>query len=87
MLKTKFYWIANTYKIKYLGFFVACIVLGLEYLASKKVIHRDLKPENLVLDSHGYIRITDFGIACIADQQGQKDTSGTPGYMGIFMFI
>jgi serine/threonine protein kinase len=46
-----------------------------------------LKPENLVLDSHGYIRITDFGIACIADQQGQKDTSGTPGYMGIFMFI
>ena len=66
----------------YVGFFVACIILGLEELSSKRVIHRDLKPENLVLDSKGYIRITDFGIACLADQPGVKDTSGTPGYMG-----
>ncbi len=28
-----------------------------------KIIHRDIKPENLVLDSHGYLRITDLGIS------------------------
>ena len=34
-------------------FFVACIVLGLEYVHTNKVIHRDIKPENLVLDERG----------------------------------
>jgi serine/threonine protein kinase len=37
-------------------FFVACIVLGLEYVHTNKVIHRDIKPENLVLDERGKIK-------------------------------
>jgi len=46
-----------------------------------KIIHRDIKPENLVLDSHGYIRITDMGISREYRQNNANDTSGTPGYM------
>ena len=46
-------------------FFAACIITGLEYIHSNGVLHRDIKPENLVLDSKGYLRITDFGIARI----------------------
>jgi serine/threonine protein kinase len=42
---------------------VACIMIGLEYLHNNGVIHRDIKPENLVLDSKGYVRVTDLGIA------------------------
>lgn len=36
-----------------LGFFVACLIAGLEYIHAKNVIHRDIKPENLVLDQSG----------------------------------
>jgi serum/glucocorticoid-regulated kinase 2 len=44
-------------------FFIACILIGLEYLHSNKIIHRDIKPENLIIDQNGYLRITDFGIS------------------------
>jgi len=64
-----------------LEFFVACIILGLEYIHSKKVLHRDIKPENLVLDEKGYLRITDFGVAKIYQKENANETSGTPGYM------
>ena len=62
-------------------FFLACLILGLEYIHSNKVIHRDIKPENLVLDSQGYMRITDFGVAKNYHKNNSEETSGTPGYM------
>ena len=62
-------------------FFIACIITGLEYIHSQKIIHRDIKPENLVLDDKGYVRITDFGIAKSFSNYNAKETSGTPGYM------
>jgi serine/threonine protein kinase len=36
-----------------LGFFIACLVAGLEFIHNKNIIHRDIKPENLVLDEEG----------------------------------
>ena len=62
-------------------FFICGIILSLEYIHSKGIIHRDIKPENLVLDSKGYIRLTDFGIAKINMEDNSSETSGTPGYM------
>lgn len=44
-------------------FLTACLILGLEVLHRQKVLHRDIKPENLMIDEHGYLRITDFGTA------------------------
>ena len=62
-------------------FFLANIILGLEYIHSKNIIHRDIKPENLVMENTGYIRITDFGVAKINMKDNSSETSGTPGYM------
>lgn len=62
-------------------FFLACIVLALQYMHSRRVIHRDLKPENLVLDERGYLRVTDLGVSREVKPNNAEDTSGTPGYM------
>ena len=64
-----------------LKIFISCIILSLEYIHSNNIIHRDIKPENLVLDSKGYLHLTDFGVAKNINEQGISDTSGTPGYM------
>lgn len=65
---------------------MACLILALEYLHYNSIIHRDVKPENLVLDSDGYLRLTDLGVARIWKPDNQSDTSGTPGYMGILFY-
>ena len=44
-------------------FYLAQIVLALEYLHSLDIIHRDLKPENLLIDGEGRIKLTDFGLS------------------------
>ena len=62
-------------------FFIACIILGLEYIHSQSIIHRDIKPENLVANKDGYIHITDFGVAKKNTKDNSSETSGTPGYM------
>ena len=64
-------------------FFLSCLILGLEFIHSHSLIHRDIKPENLLMDSKGYIRITDFGISSVYNKNKKNayDTSGTPGYM------
>lgn len=62
-------------------FFIACMILCLEYLHGNCILHRDIKPENLVFEENGYLRITDLGIARVWNPENAKDTSGTPGYM------
>jgi serine/threonine-protein kinase len=53
---------------------------GLAAVHAKGVIHRDLKPANIILDSQGHVRITDFGIAGVAEHI-RDVRSGTPAYM------
>lgn len=44
-------------------FYAACIILGLDFIHSKKVVYRDLKPENIMIGPNGYLKIIDFGLA------------------------
>ncbi|HKQ99996.1 MAG TPA: serine/threonine-protein kinase [Pyrinomonadaceae bacterium] len=55
---------------------------GLAAIHEKKVLHRDLKPANIMLDEQGDVRITDFGIATLAEGVSGRDAmAGTPAYM------
>ncbi|KAH0472178.1 MAG: uncharacterized protein KVP18_001167 [Porospora cf. gigantea A] len=61
-------------------FYMASIIVAMEYLHEKKVVYRDLKPENILLDSQGYIKLIDFG--CAKKVSGRTYTLvGTPHYM------
>jgi serine/threonine-protein kinase len=60
---------------------------ALEVAHAEGVIHRDIKPQNIVVDPTGFLKVTDFGIARLANPpQGKGLTEagvsiGTPDYM------
>jgi serine/threonine-protein kinase len=55
---------------------------GLAAAHEKGVLHRDLKPANVMLDGQGKVRLTDFGLAGLAEALTDEDVrSGTPSFM------
>jgi eukaryotic-like serine/threonine-protein kinase len=46
-----------------------------------RIIHCDIKPENLILFSDGRLKLTDFGIAKVAQKTVRGSGTGTVGYM------
>lgn len=44
-------------------FYLAEILLGIEYLHQKQIIYRDLKPENVLIGADGHLKLADFGNA------------------------
>jgi len=54
------------------------------------VIYRDLKPENILLDSEGYIKLADFGLAKIVNPSDEAEPNsfcGTPEYLAPEMIV
>lgn len=63
------------------------IAKALSYVHSRGIIHRDIKPSNVLVNKHGMVKVSDFGIAHITDAAlpperfGKSATVGTANYM------
>ena len=48
------------------------LAAGLAAAHKNNVIHCDLKPSNILVNTEGQLKITDFGIACLASNESSK---------------
>ena len=60
------------------------ILTGLEFLHSRGIVHRDLKPSNVLVDIEGQMKLADFGISRVLNEDETTvftDPKGTQGWM------
>ena len=62
------------------NFYVASMMIAMQYLHERKIIYRDIKPENIIVEKNGYLKLIDFGTAKEIEDR-TKTIIGTPHYM------
>lgn len=69
-------------------FYSASVLFAFCHMHAKKIAYRDLKPENLVMDSVGYVKVVDFGLAKVRHvwAGAARDAPGTRSSHAVLSF-
>ena len=60
------------------------ILCGLQFLHDKGILHRDLKPSNVLVDKYGCMKLADFGLSRVLNDDEttvHTNAKGTEGWM------
>mmetsp|Transcript_88329 Transcript_88329/g.285936 ORF Transcript_88329/g.285936 Transcript_88329/m.285936 type:complete len:438 (-) Transcript_88329:92-1405(-) len=70
-----------TISMQHVKFLLYNLLRGLKYLRSAGVIHRDLKSENCLVNRNCIVKICDFNLACVVDDEipSPRAASEVPG--------
>ena len=73
----------NLFEEEEAKFYIAELILAIEYLHKHDIIYRDLKPENILIDSEGHVKLADFGLAKenVSTNVPNKTFCGSPQYL------
>lgn len=63
------------------------VASALEYVHGTGTVHRDIKPENVLLSPGDVAKVTDFGLAAMADRGPSTKLTGTGVAMGTFDYM
>lgn len=67
------------------------LVSALDYCHSLGVFHRDIKPENILVDGAGNIKVADFGLSALAEDERREallhTVCGTPMFIAPEVFL
>jgi len=70
-------YLRNIYETK---FYIASLLIIIDYLHKKNIAHRDLKPSNIMINKTGYLKMIDFGTSKLINDFAQT-IIGTPHYI------